>query len=144
MDIRRRYGWWFKGTLVLLPIGLALDVFALQQEWISLQSFRIATGLVMIGFFGVMIFLVNRLRKLPEMPGASTKTSESPTIWIRLRIWSLKALIAMMMISLLYGNWVERGAPLLPRLVGSVANIGMTWLIFKNLRPLERRKQSTL
>lgn len=142
VDIRRRYAWWIRGLPFLFSAGLALDVFAFQQKWISLQAFRVATALIIIGFFGSMILLIKRSRSLPETPGIATETSELPSIWIRLRIWLLKGMIAMMIFCLFYANWVERSAPLLPRVVGSIANIGMTWLFFKNLRLLEKRRQS--
>jgi hypothetical protein len=46
-----------------------------------------------------------------------------------------------MMFSLVFGNWVERGSPLTPRIVGTIANLALTWLFVKNLRWLQMKSK---
>jgi hypothetical protein len=54
---------------------------------------------------------------------------------------NLRVLIVLMVFSLVFGNWVERDGPLTPRVVGTIANLGLTWLLVKNLRWLRTKSK---
>ena len=66
----------------------------------------------------------------------TTDVGMVPSTWTKVKIWNLRVLIALMIFSLVLGNWIELDGPLFPRLIGTIANLGMTWLFVNNLRSL--------
>jgi hypothetical protein len=126
---------------VLFPVGLSIAVFAIQLNKISLQGFRGIILLLVGGFIAACAVLVTKIRKLPLASETTKKVVEVKSNWTKVKVWNLRVLIVLMVFSLVFGNWVERGGPLTPRIVGTIANLALTWLFVKNLRWLQTKSK---
>jgi hypothetical protein len=123
---------------VLFAIGIAVVVIALQQHKVSLFGFRVSLLLMTGGWAAFQTVLFRRLRRLPANDAIRDATMQRSR-WTSVRIWLLRGLIAMMVITLFWANWVERHGPLLPRITGTIANLGLTWLYVIALRALQNK-----
>jgi len=93
------------------------------------------------GFFAASGVLITKIRRLPLASESAGKVVGVQSNWTKVKVWNLRLLIALMMFSLVFGNWVERGSPLTPRIVGTIANLALTWLFVKNLRWLQMKSK---
>jgi hypothetical protein len=142
-EIRRRYAI-FSGALLIILVGsLVASTYAVTQNIISISAYRFAVPPLILGYIGGITVVVRKIRQLPPISETTSEGLKKPTKWLRLRIWSLQGLIAVLVFSLVYGNWIERNGPWLPRLVGSIVNLGWTWLSFKRLRLLKQTMTET-
>ena len=129
-----------------LPIAFALSlmvlVFAFLQHKLSITSFRLTFFALLAGLTSLYIFFFRKLRTLPPPVEMLRGYDSSRRRWRKLKIWNFRVLIALMIFSLVVGNWAERDGPLAPRLIGTVANLGMTRLFWRGLKAeLEKQKQ---
>jgi H+/Cl- antiporter ClcA len=140
-DPRRYYGGLMGCLLLLFPVGLSIAVFAIQQNKISLQGFRGIILLLVGGFIAACAVLITKIRKLPLALETTKTVVEVQSNWTKVKVWNLRVLIVLMVFSLVFGNWVERDGPLTPRIVGTIANLGLTWFLLKNLRWLRTKSK---
>jgi len=118
---------------VLFAIGLSMTVFALQQSKVSPQYFR-EMILLFIGIYIIAcVVLIPKIRRL------SLDSGKVQSNWKQVKVWNLRFLIVLMVFSLIFGNWVERDGPLIPRIVGTIANLALTGFLVKNLLSLQMK-----
>jgi hypothetical protein len=137
-EIRRRYAIFSGALLILLVGGLAAFTYAATQNIISISTYRFAIPLLILGYIGGITVIVRKIRLLPPTSPSTNEGLKKHLKWLRLRIWSLQGLIGVLVFCLLYGNWIERNGPWLPRIIGNIANLGWTWLSLKKLRLLKQ------
>jgi H+/Cl- antiporter ClcA len=140
-DLRRYYAGLMACLLVLFPVCLSIAVLAIQQNKISLQGFRGIILLLVGGFIAACAVLTTKIRKLPLTSETTKKVVEVQSNWTKVKVWNLRVLIVLMGFSLVFGNWVERDGPLAPRIVGTIANLALTWLLVKNLRWMQTKSK---
>jgi len=142
MDSRQRSS--LKQFLLLfvgLFAGLFIDVIAMVKGIFTPYAFADAAVLLILGFCCGFAVLFLRMRKELRSPEAANKTSGEPPTLSAVRIRLFQGLISLLIFCFFYANWISRGQPILPRLVGSAASLGMTWLFIKNLRQLQARSK---
>ena len=120
-------------------LGLFAVVFAVVKGKLSPIGLRTMMFLLVASFAALYVILIRKLRALPQMPEPPGGGPVSKSMWTKIQIWNLRVLLVLLVSSLLFGNWVERDGPWLPRLVGTIANLGMTWLCVKTLRLLQEK-----
>jgi H+/Cl- antiporter ClcA len=140
-DPRRHYARLIGCLLVLFPVGLSIAVFAIQQNKDFTSRFRGIILLLVGGFIAACAAHITKIRKLPLASETTKKVVEVQSNWTKVKVWNLRVLIVLMVFSLVFGNWVERGGPLTPRIVGTIANLALTWLFVKNLRWLQTKSK---
>jgi hypothetical protein len=136
-DPRRYYARLMWCLLVLFPVGLAISVFAIQQNKISLQGFREMILLLVGGFIAACAILITKIRRLPLAAETTERVGNVQSTWTKVKMWNLRVVIALLVFSLFFGNWIERDGPLMPRIIGTLANLAWTWLLVKHLRWLQ-------
>jgi hypothetical protein len=136
-EVRRRYTRVGAIVLALVVGGIAASTVAFTQKLISLSAFRYAVLLLIVGYALGITVVIRKFRRLVLLSPPNGRRVKS-TKWAKLRIWYLQGFVGLLVICLFYGNWIERGGPLLPRIVGSVANLGWLWLSIKRVRTLRQ------
>jgi hypothetical protein len=135
-DPRRQYAKLIVWLSVSFAFGSFVAVFAIQQRKISLPEFRVMMFILVAACVSFYAIIIRKIRKLPPTTFMTTDVGMVPSTWTKVKIWNLRVLIALMIFSLVLGNWIEWDGPLFPRLIGTIANLGMTWLFVNNLRSL--------